>query len=67
MLNLFQHLIKSTPYETLKSLDPELNSGPGDKYEYFNSPVTLDHIKKQDLTPLRSVLVRTGVYYLIQR
>jgi len=28
---LFQHLIKSNAYETLKSLDPELNSGPGDK------------------------------------
>ena len=26
---LFQHFMKSTDYETLKSLDPESSSGPG--------------------------------------
>ena len=29
MLNLIQHLTKSTTYETLKSVDPEASSGPG--------------------------------------
>jgi len=32
---LFQHLIKSKSYQTLKSLDPELNSGPGDIHLIF--------------------------------
>jgi hypothetical protein len=29
MLNLVQHLKESNSYETLKSLDPELDSGHG--------------------------------------
>jgi hypothetical protein len=33
MLNLVQHLMKSSAYETLKSLDPELNSGPGSELQ----------------------------------
>ncbi len=31
MLNSVQHLIKSISYETLKSLDPELDSGQGSR------------------------------------
>ena len=33
MLNLIQHLTKSTTYETLKSLDPEASSGPGSGWQ----------------------------------
>jgi hypothetical protein len=47
MLNLFQHLFragliqhltKSKTYETLKSLDPETSSGPGDRLRLFTTP-----------------------------